>query len=392
VTAETIRLARVIARLNVGGPAIHVSSLAARLPPARFESRLFVGDVAPGEAEMVDVVDAEGVVPVRVPGLGRAIHGRQDLHALIALVAAFRRFRPHIVHTHTAKGGALGRIAARLCGVPIIVHTFHGHVFEGYFSKPATQAILAIERGLARVTDAVVTISPRQQADITRRFRIAPASKTHVIPLGFDLCRFDSLAGHRGALRAELGCGQAPIVSIVGRLTAIKDHPLLFRAIRAVPEARLCVVGGGEGEGRLRELARELGLGDRIRFMGFRNDLERILADTDIVALTSANEGTPVALIEALAAGCSIVATDVGGVADVLENGQWGRLVGERTPLAIATALKASLSELPSRSAEAIVAGQRYARTKFGIDRLVRDHVALYESLLIGAGLNAPSL
>jgi glycosyltransferase involved in cell wall biosynthesis len=125
--------------------------------------------------------------------------------------------------------------------------------------------------------------------------------------------------------------------------------------------------------------------------MGFRNDLERIFADTDIVALTSANEGTPVALIEALAAGCSIVATDVGGVADVLENGRWGRLVGERTPLAIAAALKASLSELPSRSGEAIVAGQRYARTKFGIDRLVRDHVALYETLLIGAGLNAPS-
>jgi glycosyltransferase involved in cell wall biosynthesis len=382
VTTERVRVARVIARLNIGGPAIHVTSLAARLPVDRFETRLFVGDVSPGEAEMVDVVAAEKVVPVKVPGFRRAIDGPHDLYALAGLVAEFRRFRPHIVHTHTAKGGALGRIAARLCGTPIIVHTFHGHIFEGYFSKPVTELFLSIERGLSLLTDAVVTISPRQYADITERFHVAPVHKTHVVPLGLDLTRFNEVSLHRGALRAELKIGDRPIVSIIGRLTPIKDHALLFRAVRELPEVHLCVVGGGECEASLRALAGDLGIAQRVHFTGFRNDLERILADTDVVALSSANDGTPVALIEALAAGCSVVAVDVGGVPDVLEDGRWGRLVPSRTPAAFSEALRDALDEHRRRFPETIAAAQRYAQSKYGIERLVRDHVSLYESLL----------
>jgi glycosyltransferase involved in cell wall biosynthesis len=382
VAIERIRVARVIARLNVGGPAIHVTSLTARLPPERFESRLFVGDVSPAEAEMLDVVAAERVVPVRVSGLGRAIDATQDLRALARLVAEFRRYKPHIVHTHTAKGGALGRLAAALCRVPVVVHTFHGHVFEGYFSKPVTEGFLAIERGLARFTHAVVTISPRQYADITERFRVAPKTKTHIVPLGFDLQRFEGVGAHRGALKAELKSGDAPVVSIVGRLTAIKDHALLFRAVAELRDVHLAVVGGGECEQSLRALAGEVGIASRVHFMGFRSDIERILADTDVVALTSANEGTPVALIEGLAAGCSVVAVDVGGVADVLEDGRWGRLVSARTPGAVASALRESLELHRNRPPETIAAGRRYAHTKFGIERLIRDHAALYDALL----------
>jgi glycosyltransferase involved in cell wall biosynthesis len=382
--AQKIRVARVIGRLNVGGPAIHVAALAARLPADRFESRLFAGDVSPGEQEMADAVVREGVAPVKVPGLGRAIRITQDVDALGHLIAEFRRFKPHIVHTHAAKGGALGRVAARLAGVPVVVHTFHGHVFEGYFSRAATTAILDVERALALLSNAIVAISPRQRADLTERFRVAPPQKTHLVPLGFDWCNFDGLAAQRGALRAELQIGSAPIVSVVGRLTPIKDHPLLFHAFRDLspPQAHLCVVGGGEREPQLRALAAELGIGARTHFLGFRKDVARILADTDVVALTSLNEGTPVALIEALAAGCSVVALNVGGVADVLEDGKWGYLVPSRAPSTLAASLGDAVGRHRSRSREAVAVAARYAREKYAVARLVRDHVELYERLL----------
>jgi glycosyltransferase involved in cell wall biosynthesis len=358
------------------------------LPVDRFESRLYAGDVSAGEAEMTEVLEREGVRPVKVPGLGRALRGRQDLQALLTLLAELRRFRPHIVHTHTAKGGALGRIAARLCRVPIVVHTFHGHVFEGYFPTPVARAFVAIERGLALATDAIVTLSPRQRAEITEKYRIVPRQGAYVVPLGFDLLRFRAVARLRGELRRELCIADAPLVSIVGRLTPIKDHPLLFEAMRHLPpDVNLCVVGGGEQEAELRAVARDLGIAARTHFLGFRTDLERILADTDVVALTSRNEGTPVALIEGLAAGCSAVAPAVGGVPDVLEGGRWGTLFVERTPQAVARALGQALAAHRARSPDAVESGIRYVLDRYGVERLVDDHARLYEELLERAGL-----
>jgi glycosyltransferase involved in cell wall biosynthesis len=383
-----VRVARIIARLNVGGPAIHVTSLTSRLPAGRFESRLYAGDVSPGEAEMVEVLEREGVSPVRVPGLGRALRGHNDSRALLRLVMELRRFRPHIVHTHTAKGGTLGRIAARLCGVPIVVHTFHGHVFEGYFSPPVARVFVGIERGLARVTDAIVTLSRRQREDINDRYGIVPRYRTYVVPLGFDLGRFDGIARLRGQLRAELGIGDARLLTIVGRLTPIKDHPLLFEAMtRLGPEAHLCVVGGGESEQDLRALATRLGISARTHFLGFRTDLERILADTDAVVLTSRNEGTPVALIEALVAGCATVGPAVGGVPDVLQDGKWGILFENRSPDAVAQALRQALHARERQGEENVERARRYALDKYGIERLVSDHVQVYEELLGRAGI-----
>jgi glycosyltransferase involved in cell wall biosynthesis len=383
-----IRIARVIARLNVGGPAIHVAALTARLPADRFESRLFAGEVCPGEVEMTEVLDREGVTPVKIQGLGRAIHAYHDALALAGLVQHFRTLRPHVVHTHTAKAGALGRMAALLCGARVVVHTFHGHVFEGYFSPWANRAVVGIERQLARASSAIVTISPRQHADITRRFRVAPEAKTHVIPLGFDLSRFEHVSAHRGRLRHALGIGEAALLASVGRLTAVKDHALLLRAVAAIGDdnVHLCLVGGGELERPLRALAAELGLRSRVHFIGFRTDLEAVLADVDVVALTSRNEGTPVALIEALAAGCSIVAVDVGGVPDVLEEGKWGRIAPSRDPADIASALRQALAYHRTRPADAVAAGRSYALRRYSIDRLVADHVTLYETLLARAG------
>jgi glycosyltransferase involved in cell wall biosynthesis len=385
--ATPVRVARVIARLNVGGPAIHVATLASRLPPP-FETRLYAGEVADGEREMSDVLSREDVTPVRVRGLGRAIRAAEDLAALLALVRHFRSFRPHIVHTHTAKAGTLGRIAARACGVPVVVHTFHGHVFEGYFNPVMARAVVSIERALSGLTTRIVTISQRQFNDITARFRIARSERVTIIPLGFDLERFHR-DRHCGALRSELGLqGGEPIVSVVGRLTPIKDHPILFEAFREAYDtgAHLCVVGGGERESELRALADRLGISPRTHFLGFRTDLDSILSDTDVVALTSRNEGTPVALIEALAAGCRPLSFDVGGVADVLENGRWGRLV-DRSAMALAEALRLEIRAYqagPPVYAK-LVAARRHVHEKYGIERLVSDHAVLYRSLLRNA-------
>jgi glycosyltransferase involved in cell wall biosynthesis len=381
-----IRVARIIARLNVGGPAIHVSSLTSLLP-APFRTRLYVGDIGPGEQEMADAAARAGGEPTRIAGLGRSIRAADAL-ALFTLIRELRRFRPHIVHTHTAKAGALGRVAARAVGAPIVVHTFHGHVFDGYFRPAVTQAFLAIERGLARLSDAIVTLSPLQRSDIVTRYRIAPPTRVHVIPLGFDFRPFDDTASHRGELRRELGLAPgAPVIASIGRLTAIKDHPLLFRAFQQIRgDAHLVVVGGGEEMGRLQDLARTLGIGGRTHFLGFRSDIHRILADARVVALTSINEGTPVAVIEALAAGCVPVSTAVGGVEDVLEGGRWGRLVAGREPAAFAAALEdalgeaASMDDAPAQAKEA--ARRAYARGRYGVARLVEDHESLYRRLL----------
>lgn len=379
-----IRIARVVARLSVGGPSLQVGTLTSRLP-AQFESRLFIGAVAPGEREMTEVLDRENVVPIRVPGLGRAVRPSSDLRALLDLVKHFRSFRPHIVHTHTAKAGTLGRIAARLCKVPVVVHTFHGHVFSGYFSAPATRAIISIERGLSRLTTRIVTISARQFDDITRRYRITTPARACIIPLGFDLERF-RVQRARGAIRAELGLTDEPLVTIVGRLAPIKDHPILFEAFRMMSDkrAQLCVVGGGECEPELRSLAARLQIDGRTHFMGFREDIDSILRDSDLVVLTSRNEGTPVALIEAMAAGCRPVAFDVGGVSDVLGEGRWGRVVHERSAPALASALGDELHAvaLAGRTDPRVEEGRRHVFAQYGHDRLLRDHEALYCSLL----------
>jgi glycosyltransferase involved in cell wall biosynthesis len=355
------------------------------MPVDQFETRLYVGNVSAGEAEMVDILRRENVEPIRVPGLGRAIRPQDDLLTLAYLVREFRRFRPDLVHTHTAKGGALGRMAARICGVPAVVHTFHGHVFHGYFGPLVSRGFVGLERALAHLTDKIVTISPRQLNELCETYKIAPRDRFHVIPLGFDLSRFLGLGRHRGLLRNSLGVpANARIVSVVGRLTAIKDHPLLFRAMTKLrtSEAHLCVVGGGELESDLRRLSQELGIEGRTHFLGFRNDLERILADTDVLALTSKNEGTPVAVIEALAAGCTPVSVDVGGVADILADGRFGRLVRDRTPEAFAAALDQMLASPPSQ--EAREEGKRHVFETYSVERLVSDHVALYSALLRG--------
>ncbi|MBX6387216.1 MAG: glycosyltransferase, partial [Microbispora sp.] len=338
-----------------------------------------------------------GVDVVDIPELGRAIRPWDDLMALAKLVRLLRRARPAIVHTHTAKAGVLGRIAAILAGVPIRVHTFHGHVFHGYFGPLTTRLFLAIERRLARRTTCILTVSESQAAELAGRYRLCARERIRVMPLGLDLDRFRAVdrAALRDEFRAEVRAGDDPVVSIIGRLVPIKDHDLFLdaaaRLLRRGLAATFVIVGGGPEEARLRERARANDLADRVRFLGWRSDLERIYAGSDVVALTSRNEGTPVCLIEALAAGCAIAATDVGGVRDVLEDGRVGLLVPPGDADAFAGALERLLVDEPLRR-PFIERGPASAEQRYTVQRLLHDMAALYDELGAAASLHPESL
>jgi glycosyltransferase involved in cell wall biosynthesis len=383
-----VRVLRVIARLNIGGPAIHAVLLTERLDPARYDSVLVTGreDAAEGNYLALHRRTVAGLVSE--PALGREIHGVDDLVALTRLTRLMRRLRPHVVHTHTAKAGTLGRLAARLAGVPVIVHTYHGHVLHGYFSPARTRFFIGIERWLARFTDRLLTVSERVRRELLD-LRIGSPDRFEVVPLGLDLDGFLACESLRGELRRELGLGEEPLVGIVARLVPIKAHEVFLEAAQkvaaAIPAARFVIVGDGERRGELETAAGRPGLRGRVHFLGWRSDLDRIYADLDVVALTSRNEGSPVSLIEAMAAARPVVATRVGGVPDLVEDGVSGRLVPAGDASALAGALKALLAD-PERRRTMGEAGRRRVYPALSAWRLVADIDRLYTRLLAEKG------
>jgi glycosyltransferase involved in cell wall biosynthesis len=388
-----IRVARVIGRLNIGGPAQHVIYLTAGLPRARFESVLLCGREAPSEGSMRALAARWAVRPIAVPGLGRRVSPVDDMRSLVFLTRFFRSFRPHIVHTHTAKAGALGRLAAWLTGVPVVVHTYHGHVFHGYFSRPMTSLFLAVDRMLARSTSRLLAVSESVKRELIR-YRIGGPGQVTVQPLGLDLTAFLGCQVHGGELRRELGVdSRRPLVGIVARLVPIKRHEDFIAAsallAARIPEARFLVIGDGERRTELEVLVRKKGLGERVRFLGWRHDLDRIYADLDVVVLTSANEGSPVSLIEAMAAGRPVVATEVGGVPDLVEHGVNGVLGRAGDPSATAEAIAALLAD-PERRRVMGEAGRKRVRDAYTIDQLVSDMDRLYTELLPGRQRGTP--
>jgi glycosyltransferase involved in cell wall biosynthesis len=378
-----IKVIRVIARLNIGGPAIHTVLLTKGLDPQRFETLLVTGTEAPDEGSMRDWAAAQGVTPVIIPELSREISLLADLKVLFKLYLLFRREKPDLVHTHTAKAGFVGRLAAWLAGVPTIVHTFHGHVFHSYFSPAKTRLFIFIERLLARLSDRIITVSPLQHQEIIG-FGIASPQKAVIIPLGFDLQPFLACDHLRGRLRAELSLPEEiKLVGIVARLTGIKDHHLFLKTAALIQKrnhkVHFVVVGDGELRTELEQRAIDLGLGPTVHFLGWRQDLPAIYADLDLVVLTSRNEGTPVSLIEAQAAACPVVATAVGGVPDIVVDGQTGYLVPPDEAQALAGA---ALKVLESgHSCKMGQAGRQAVSEKFDARRLVRDIEMLYKEL-----------
>jgi glycosyltransferase involved in cell wall biosynthesis len=392
--AEPIRVLRLIARLNVGGPALHVSYLTAELDKIGYETLLVAGKIAEGEGSMEYAARERGIDPVYVPSLQREISPIVDAAAVAKVLGLIREFRPDILHTHTAKAGTVGRTAAMLAGKarpPVVVHTFHGHVLRGYFGPTKTEAFRRLERRLARASDALIAVSPEVRDDLVR-MRIAPASKIAVIRLGLDLdSRVSAPSGAGSELRAALDIpADAFVVGWLGRMTEIKRADDLLRAFAAIPdESHLVLVGDGPLRSALEQLAAELGIGARVHFAGFRDDVGAVYAACDVIALTSSNEGTPVTVIEALAAGVPVVSTNVGGVADIVDDGRTGLLAPPADVDGIASQLR-RLAADPEERTRMGQSGRASVIDRYSIPRLVREVDTLYRELLAQAKVPQP--
>lgn len=391
---DRIKILRIIGRLNVGGPAIHVVNLTAGLVPRRYQSQLVAGSENEAEGSMLDYALARGVEPTVIPEIVTAFNvAPRDLKALWKLYSLMRRERPHIVHTHTAKAGLLGRIAALLAGVPVIVHTFHGHVLHGYYGPVKNHLLRWLERGLALAADRLVTVSEQVKSDLVG-YGVAKADKITVVPLGFDLEPFLTSNPLRGQFRREHGMGdEHKLIGIVGRIFPIKNHGLFLdaaaRIADRVPLARFIVVGDGVLRPALEKQARDLAIADRVVFTGWRRDLPRICADLDVLVVSSDNEGTPVSAIEAMAAGCPVVATRVGGLPDLIQDHRTGRLVPPRDAAALASAV----NDLLQNPATALAIGRearQSVRQQFSVQRLLGDMDDLYTHLLAEKAVAVP--
>jgi glycosyltransferase involved in cell wall biosynthesis len=378
---------RIIARLNMGGPALHVSYLARGLESRGYDTTLLAGELARGEDSMAFVADGLGVDVVHVPNLHREISPLHDPVSVKRIVEEIRRVRPHIVHTHTAKAGAVGRLAALLAGnarPPVVVHTYHGHVLRGYFDPMRTQIFRETERTLARHTTKLIAVGPQVRDDLVA-LGIAPPEKFEVIRLGIDLDRRLGAGGGRSDLRRLFGIPEDHfVVGWIGRMTGIKRLQDVIGAFaelrRRGVEATLCLVGDGPDREPAERLAHKLGVTRETLFVGYQRDVAPYYDVFDTLLLTSANEGTPVVAIEALAAGRPVVSTRVGGVPDVVTDGETGLLVAEGDVLELASALE-RLAGNPELLARYGSAG-RDVRERYRVERLVDDVDALYRELL----------
>jgi len=317
----------------------------------------------------------------RIVSLGREISPLNDARALAELVRIARSFRPHIVHTHLAKAGTLGRLAARVVGARAVVHTYHGTVFRGYFSPAKSRLFVQIERALAHLTTRIVAITTRQRRELLA-LRIGDDRKIVEIPLGLELAPF-LVPRERSDARRLLGLPTSvPVVTIVARLVPVKNVSLFLRAMARIPEPALAViVGDGQERTRLERESSALGISSRCRFLGWQGDMPSVYAAADVVVLTSRNEGSPVSIMEAMASGRPVVATAVGGVPDVVRPGTTGILVPPDDAAALATATRSLLLD-PLIRERFGVAARLEAYPRYDVSRLLTDISGLYESLV----------
>ncbi len=388
-----IRIARIISRLNIGGPAIQAITLTRRLEPLGFRTLLVRGVEEPDEGTMDDLAAGLGVRPLRLAAMRRNV-GRQDVRAFGALARALRRFDPHLVHTHMAKAGTLGRAAALTALIdrrPVLVHTYHGHSLAGYWSGRRNAAFTRVEQALGRSTDHLIAVSQEVRAEL-QALGIRPREAFHVVPLGLDLSRFavpdDEQEARCRALRDELGVPQeVPVVVLVARLVPIKrvDRFLRIAAMVAAanPATHFVVVGDGELREELHRLGEVETLRERVHWPGFRRDMPDVLLTADVVVQTSDNEGTPVSLIEAAAAGRPTVTTDVGGSAAVVLEGRTGLVVARDDERAFAARVLELLEDADRRRILGAAAREHVLAT-FALDRLVDDLARLYHDALAG--------
>jgi glycosyltransferase involved in cell wall biosynthesis len=375
---QKVRVLRIIARMNVGGPAVQVSGLMRGFDPEIFEQKLLTGYCAADEVDYLELV-AVDVKAIRIDGLGRSIKPRADLTALFAIIKEIRRFKPDVIHTHTAKAGVIGRIASILSGQRSIrVHTFHGHLLHGYFGAGKTKLVILIEKFLALFTHQLLAVGKKVQDDLIA-VGIGNSKKFAVMPPGLQLAYVPS----KSEARQELGLDQNEIYcAFIGRITQIK-RPDRFLDVAAKTRAdnvkvHFIVAGAGEllQECQDRVAAENL----PVTFLGWREDIEVVLAAADFVVLTSDNEGTPLSLIQAGMVGIPVVATSVGSTNEIVVDGKTGLLTDLSVDqLASAVIKVAADSDLWAQMG---AAGKEYTMARYGVDRLVKDHQDLYLQLL----------
>ncbi len=391
------RVLRIINRLNLGGPTFNAAYLTKHLAP-QFETQLLAGVKEDHEASSEFILEEMGIQPTYIPEMQRPIRPLQDRVAYLKIRDAIRTFQPDIVHTHAAKAGALGRLAAINEQVPVVLHTFHGHVFHSYFNPLKTRTFLAIERYLARKSSRIIAISQKQKEELATAHKVCPPDQIEVIPLGFDLDRFHQHREEkRKAFRRQFKIAPYEVaIGIIGRLVPVKNHALFLEALAKVLAAthvkvRAFVVGDGELMRSLQDLANRLHIPfttghppkaiKPLTFTSWMRNVDEVNAGMDIIALSSLNEGTPVSLIEAQAANNPIVSTRTGGIEDVVLEGQTALLspVGEVAPFARHLQQLVENAELRQRMSEK---GHAFVMERFHYQRLVEDMRYLYERLL----------
>lgn len=386
------KVLRIVNRFNLGGPTYNVAYLTKHLSKD-FQTILVGGDKEESESSSMHILNDIGVRPIIIPEMKRSI-GNNDVVAYYKLKSIIKRFKPDIVHTHASKAGVLGRLAAHNCGVPAIFHTFHGHVFHSYFNKPKTEFFKMVERKMASYSSKIITISNIQKHEIGNIHQICDPNKIEVVPLGFDLSRFHHNQDEkRTEFRAKYNLDDDEIaIGIIGRLTAIKNHKLFIHAIQhmnAQAKVRAFIIGDGELKQELMDFCKSINVEftteahekKPITFTSWIKNVDVAYAGLDVVALTSLNEGTPVTLIEAQAAGKPIVSTNVGGIEDVIIPNETALL----SPTNNVELLSENFSKIvasPELRNQLAQKGWEHVHQKFNYMRMVNDIENIYRKTL----------
>jgi len=394
---EKIKILRIINRFNLGGPTFNAAYLTKYIGD-EFETLLIGGEKDETEESSTFILDSLHLTPTIIPEMKREIGFKEDKIAYKKLKDIIKEFQPDIVHTHASKAGTLGRMAAYKCRVPVIVHTFHGHVFHSYFGKTKTVVYKNIERYLAKKSTKIIAISDIQKSELTQQHKICDKNKVAVVPLGFDLRRFqEDYESKRNDFRTHYLLEEDEIaIGIIGRLVPIKNHTLFLEAInqllkKTTKKVRVFIIGDGEEKENLTQYCKELKLDftefnkqkkkATITFTSWVKNVDWANAGLDIIALSSLNEGTPVSLIEAQAANNPIVTTNVGGVENVVLKDKTGFIVPSENVNAFSEALL-KLVENNMLRKQMSEKGWEFVKEKFHYERLVNDMRELYFSLL----------
>lgn len=389
-----IKVLRIMHRMNVGGPTFHATYLSKYLSKEKYETKLVAGNLDDNEKSGEYILKSENVEFSLIKNMYRKINLIKDIKAYYEIKKIIKEFKPHIVHTHAAKSGTLGRLAALSLNVPVIIHTFHGHVFHSYFNSLKTKLFILIERFLSSKSSKIIAISKLQKIELSEVFKIADKDKVSIISLGFHLERFnDDKARKRKLFRDEFNINDNQIaIGIVGRLVQIKNHKLFLNSIKMIQtktkkDLRFFIVGDGDERENLENLCQELQLpynnendieyNKLICFTSWRSDLDIINNGLDIMALTSYNEGTPVSLIEAQASCLPIVTTDVGGIRDIVQENVTALISSNNNLLEFSENLLKCINDIQIMKENASI-GYDFVKEKFGYKRLINDIQNLY--------------